>query len=69
MQEALGDCSPDVLVRDDERLAQRLGRVEPHTRVLLHGRRQLTGDGSGAGVKSARNGRQESLICAARADT
>lgn len=51
----LCDCPPDVLVCDDEGLAQRLGRVEPHTRVLLHSCRQLTGDWSGAGVQSARN--------------
>lgn len=68
-EKVLCDCPPDVLVRDDEGLAQRLGRVEPYPRVLLHGRRQLTSDRSGAGVQSARNRRQESLICAARTDT
>lgn len=60
--------SPDVLVRDDKGLTQWLCRVEPHSRVLLHGRRQLTSDGGGAGVQSTRNGRQESFISAAWAD-
>lgn len=65
----LYDRLPDVLICNYEGLAQWLSRVEPHSGVFLHGRRQLAGDGRGAGVQSARNGRQESLICAARADT
>lgn len=64
-----GDCPPDVLIGHYEGLAQRLSRVEPHSWVLLHSRRQLAGDGSGAGVQSAGNRRQESLICAAWTNT
>lgn len=60
---------PDVLICNYEGLAQRLSRVEPHSRVLLHGRGQLAGDGRGAGVQGAGNCRQESLVCAAWADT
>lgn len=67
--EVFCDRPPDVLISDYEGLAQRLSRVEPHSWVLLHGRRQLARDGSGAGVQSARNGRQESLVCAAWANT
>lgn len=59
---------PDVLVGDYEGLAERLGGVEPHPRVLLHGRRQLASDGSSAGVQGAGDGRQEGLIGASRAD-
>lgn len=67
-QEPGPSAPPDVLVRDDEGLAERLGRVQPHAGVLLHGRRQLAGDGGGAGVQGAGDGRQESLIGAAWAD-
>lgn len=60
--------SPDVLICNDEGLAQRLCSVEPDPRVLLYGSRKLPGDGSGAGVERARDRRQESLVCAAWAD-
>lgn len=60
-----GRWLPDVLVGHHEGLAERLGRVQPHPGVLLHSGRELPGDGHGAGVQGAGDGRQQGLIGAA----
>lgn len=53
---------PDVVIGNHEGLAEWLGGVEPHPRVLLHGSGQLTSDGCGAGVQGAGNGREQGLV-------
>lgn len=56
---------PDVLISHHKGLAERLGRVEPYPRVLLHSGRELPSDGRGAGVQGTGDGRQQCLVCAA----
>lgn len=56
---------PDVLVGHHEGLAEGLGRVQPHPGVLLHGGRELPGDGHGARVQGAGEGREQGLVRAA----
>lgn len=60
---------PDILICDDEGLTERLSRVEPDSRVLLHSGGQLARDGSRTGVKGTGNRWQQGLICASRAYT
>ena len=50
-------CLPDVLIGDDEGLAQGLCGVEPHPWVLLYSSRQLASDGGCTGVEGTGDGR------------
>lgn len=64
-----GQCCqlPDVVICHHEGFAQWLRSVQPHTRVLLHSRRELACNGQGAGVQRTGDGGQQRLICAAGA--
>lgn len=56
------DVLPDVVIGHYESFAERLRRVEPHAGVLLHGRRELAGDGGGAGVQGAGDGGEQRFV-------
>ena len=53
---------PDVVIGHHEGLAERLRGVQPHSRVLLHCGRVLSGDGLGTGVKCTGNGGNEGPV-------
>ena len=48
---------PDVVVGDNESSAKRLGRIEPHRRILLCSTRKLSGNGNRTDMESAGDGR------------
>lgn len=67
-QIAIMGLSPDVLVCDSERFAERLGRVQPDRRVLLSSYGCLPRYRGRTHVQSAGNGREQSVITGVRAD-
>lgn len=60
---------PNVVIGHYEGLAERLCCIEPHARVLLHCCCELAGDGGGAGVQGAGDGREQRFVWIRRSDS
>lgn len=60
---------PNVVIGHYEGFAERLCCIEPHAGVLLHCGCELAGDGGGAGVQGAGDGREQRFVGIRRSDS